>query len=188
MFIIKPLLFFCSQLEYVMKETFLLSLWVQKLIFLLQVSTYLICIFPRDRLWVLKNVGLLDMCLFVHNRWMSHCQQSAVAPCSLLVSYSVCYYGQILQMWKCDRKCACPVNLPLIKEIIMRHLVFTMKAFCAEYLWCISEKLWSFVHIILQNLFPTCVWALSFRLQLSGVGTTVVPWCWIGGSAPCSLW
>jgi len=54
--------------------------------------------------------------------------------------------------------------------------------------WCISEKLWSFVHFTLQNLFPACVWALSLRLRLSGVGTTAVPWCWIGGSAPCSLW
>jgi len=102
MFVNRPLLFFCSQLEYVMKGTSLLSLSVWKLIFLLQVSTCMLCIFPRDRwLWVLKNVCLLDTCLFVHNRWMSHHQQSAVAPCSLLVSYSVCCYGQILQMWKC---------------------------------------------------------------------------------------
>jgi hypothetical protein len=55
----------------------------------------------------LQNVGLLDMCLFVQNCRKSHHQQSAVAPCSLLVSYSVCCYRQILQMCKCDRKCVC---------------------------------------------------------------------------------
>jgi hypothetical protein len=86
MFINGPLLFFCCQLEYVMRGTFLLSLWVWKLIFLLHVSTCLLFVFPRDRwLWVLKNVGLLDMCLLVHNCWMSHRQQSAIAPCSLFV-------------------------------------------------------------------------------------------------------